>query len=325
MKAIVIIVFFGFSFSLDTDDSVRYTRTYCINDKKNLLDIIIETKSDQDCEMSIPKTDNGKRMAFKLEIKIISDKNNEFSLISSADNYSYLNIKAIQKNDLFNKSFSNKFTVDKVKENKYFLMFEDLKEICDELSERIKTKEMKLIENANNLIFIIYLPSAKRKEIKFELNEDQKNDKDKIKDLNELIIKLNNEMNKLKNENQKEIDGLKYNFNKGINDLKNIIDNQNKEIKELNKENSENKKEINELKNIINNQNNEINELKKQMKLWLKINEAKEMILKNSLIINNNIEYNKLIKNWINPDKKIEGELLYRLSRDGDQFSYLKQ
>ena len=275
--------------------------------------------------MSLPNADTGKGMSFKLEIEINSDKNNVFSLILSADNYSYLIIKANKKNDLYNKSFSNKFAVDKIKENKYFLMFEDLKEICDELSDRIKNKEMKLIENANNLIFIISLPSTKVKEIAFELNEDQKNDKDKIKDLNELIIKLNNEMNKLKNENQKEIDGLKYNFNKGINDLKNIIDNQNKEIKELNKENSENKKEINELKNIINNQNNEINELKKQMKLWLKINESKEMILKNSLIINNNIEYNKLIKNWINPDKKIEGELLYRLSRDGDQFSYLKQ
>ena len=180
MKAFVIIVFLGIIFSLDTDDSVRYTRTYCFNDKKKLLDIIIETKSDQDCEMSIPNTDNGKRMAFKLEIKIISDKNNEFSLILSADNYSYLNIKAIQKNDLFNKSFSNKFTVDKIKENKYFLMFEDLKEICDELSERIKTKEMKLIENENNLIFIIYLPTTKIKDIAFELNEEQQNGKNKI-------------------------------------------------------------------------------------------------------------------------------------------------
>ena len=216
-----------------------------------------------------------------------------FSLILSADNYSYLIIKANEKNDLFNKSFSNKFAVDKIKENKYFLMFEDLKEICDELSERIKNKEMKLIENANNLIFIISLPSTKVKEIAFELNEDQKNDKDKIKDLNELIIKLNNEMNKLKNENQKEIDGLKYNFNKGINDLKNIIDNQNKEIKEL--------------KNVINNQNNEINELKEQIKSWLRYKESIEIILelKKSLIVNNNIESYKLIKNWINPDKKI--------------------
>ena len=66
--------------------------------------------------MSIPNADTGKSMAFKLEIELNSDKNNVFSLILSADNYSYLKIKAIQKNDLFNKSFSNKFAVDKIKE-----------------------------------------------------------------------------------------------------------------------------------------------------------------------------------------------------------------
>ena len=69
MKAIVIIVFLGIIFSLDTDDSVRYTRTYCINDKKNLLDIIIETKSDQDCEMSIPNTDIGKKWLSNWKLK----------------------------------------------------------------------------------------------------------------------------------------------------------------------------------------------------------------------------------------------------------------
>ena len=233
--------------------------------------------------MSLPNADTDKSMGFKLEIELNSDKNNPFSLILNADNYSYLNIKAIKKNDLFNKSFSNKFAVDKIKENKYFVMFEDLKEICNELSERIKTKEIKLIENANNLIFIISLHTTKIKEITFELNEEQKNDKDKINNLNQLIINLNKEMNELK---------------------------------------AEHKKEINELKNIINNQNNEINKLKEQMKSLLKHIESKEIILKNnSLIINNNNEYNKLIKNWINPDKKIEGELLYRLSRDGDQIS----
>ena len=59
------------------------------------------------------------------------------------------------------------------------------------------------------------------------------------------------------------------------------------------------------------------------MKSWLKYRQSIEMIseLKNSLIINNNIEYSKLIKNWINPNKIIEGELLYRFSRDGDQIS----
>ena len=252
--------------------------------------------------MSIPTIDAEKNLDFKLEIEVNSDKNNTFTLILNANNHSYLNIKAIQKNDLFNKSFSNKFSTDKIKENKYFIMFDNLKEICDEISERIKTKEIKVIENANNLIFIISLPSTKIKEITFELNEEQKNDKDKINNLNELIIKLKNEITKLKNENKKEINELKNNFNREIN---------------------ENKKEINKLNNVINNQNNEINELKEQMKSWLKYKQSIEIIseLKNSLIINNNIEYNELIKYWIDPVKKIEGELLYRLSRDGDQIS----
>ena len=95
-------------------------------------------------------------------------------------------------------------------------MFEYLKEIFFELSERIKTKEMKLIENANNFIFIISLPSAKIKDITFELNEEQKNDKDKINDLNELIIKLNNEMN----DNKKQLNELKSTLNKEIGELK---------------------------------------------------------------------------------------------------------
>ena len=36
-----------------------------------------------------------------------------------------------------------------------------------------------------------------------------------------------------------------------------------------------------------------------------------------SLIINNNKNYNTTLKNWINPNKQIKTELLYRLSRDG--------
>ena len=40
----------------------------------------------------------------------------------------------------------------------------------------------------------------------------------------------------------------------------------------------------------------------------------------NSLIIENNKEYENTLKNWINPDKKIKAELLYRLTRDGDLY-----
>ena len=164
-----------------------------------------------------------KKIEFKLEIEINSNKNNIFTIMLKADNLSYLNIKAIQKNSLFNKSFSNKFTFDEIKENKYFFMFEDLKEICEELSNRIKTKELKLIENAEDLVFIVSLPTTKIKEITFELKEEQKDNNDKINTLNELIIKLKDEIREIKDENKKEINELKNNFIKKINELKNEI------------------------------------------------------------------------------------------------------
>jgi len=235
-----------------------------------------------------PQNENDKKLGFNLEFEINSDKNNIFSLILNADTFSYLNIKATKKNDLFKKSFSNQFSVGIIKENKYFNMFDDLREICNEISERIKKKEIKLVENLNNLNFYISLPTTKIKEISFELKEEEKNDKDKIKYLTILMQKMQEEINEIKINHSKEIE--------------------------------ENKKEINDLKNIINNQNNEINELKKKVNAFINYIENKDE-LKNSKIINNNIDYISLIKGWIQPNIKIEGELLYRLSKDGDKIS----
>ena len=72
------------------------------------------------------------------------------------------------------------------------------------------------------------------------------------------------------------------------------------------------KQEISNLKN----NNNELNTFKKEA----------EFILKNyisnldRIIIDNN-NYNSTLKNWINPNKKIKANLLYRLSRDGAEIS----
>ncbi len=40
----------------------------------------------------------------------------------------------------------------------------------------------------------------------------------------------------------------------------------------------------------------------------------------NSLVIKDNEKYNMTIKNWINPNLPIKAELLYRLSRDGNEY-----
>jgi len=49
-------------------------------------------------------------------------------------------------------------------------------------------------------------------------------------------------------------------------------------------------------------------------------NENKKIRNLDSLVLGDNEKYNKTLKNWINPNMKIKAELLYRLTRDGDEF-----
>ena len=176
--------------------------------------------------MEAPNTPE-KTLDFKFAIQINSNKNIIYEIIFKAQTYSYLEIKAKSTNDLLNKSFSNKFTTEKIKENKYFSMCDDLKEICSELENRLKLKEINLKENDNNLVISISLPTIKIKEITFTLKEDKQNSEDKINSLTKIIVELKNEIKKLKEdkiEMKKEIDEIKLNHKKDINDLKEKIE-----------------------------------------------------------------------------------------------------
>lgn len=82
-----------------------------------------------------------------------------------------MEIKAQIKNDILKKSYYGKFTTEKIKENKYMSIFDDLNEICIEILERIKLNAIKVKEIDNILNVIIQLPNSKIKEINFELNE----------------------------------------------------------------------------------------------------------------------------------------------------------
>ena len=78
-------------------------------------------------EIAEVENTSDEELGFNLEFEIESDKKNYFSLVLDADTYSSLNIKATQNNDLLMKCFLNQFSVDKIKENKYFFMFDNLK------------------------------------------------------------------------------------------------------------------------------------------------------------------------------------------------------
>ena len=218
---------------------------------------------------------------------IKSDKEHDFSISISTEISNCLLIKGKYKDNLTFHNYSSMKKIDDIKKNKYFLIFDNIEEIFNELSNLIDISKPSIIEETNKFLLSIPLPTTKIKEIIFEINEEEKSDKEKIAELYLIISNLKEQI--LLNNN--EI------IRKNI-ELTSKVEEQNKEIEEL-------KKKINE---ITKNKENLIED---------KTQKREDTILNlDSLIIKNNIKYNTTLKNWINPNQKIKAELLYRLSRD---------
>jgi len=209
-----------------------------------------------------PPTPTVNKIDIIINTKGVSNNYNSYEITMSSDSYTSILIQAVQINDNLHKIFSNNFTIEKIKENKYFYQFDDLKDICEELSERIKVNKISLIENLNNLTLSIPLPSTKIKEAIFILNEKIKSDKERINDLSNIVIEQRKEINELKNEiiNLKEISNQQVRV---INELKekiNILWNDKKE------------------NNIIQNLNSKIinhnNDYKETLKNWINPNKS---------------------------------------------------
>lgn len=203
---------------------------------------------------------NKNKFDFEIKKEIKSDKNNKFFVLFQIID-SKLSVKATS-NDMIQKIYSNSFSVNEIKENKYFLQFDDLQEICEELQNRISEKKISLMEDTNIVIISIPLPSFKIKDIVFELKEIIKSDKELIKELTVLVQTQKNEIS------------------------------------------------------ILNKKVDELSEFKKEMSYILNY-----YISNLDSIIINDINYNSMLKNWINPNKRIKANLLYRLSRDGPEIS----
>ena len=160
------------------------------------------------------------------QIELSSDNNNSYSLEFNIKNY--FEIKANQINSIIKKSYSNKYTFEEIRETKYFLQFDTFCEILDEIKVRIDDNKITLKESENKLILNIPLPISKSKEIIFELNPIIKNNDDRLNELTDLIVKLNTEMNILKNENMQlkneKIINLKNEIKK-LNDKYNNLEN----------------------------------------------------------------------------------------------------
>ena len=220
----------------------------------------------------------------------------------------------------------------KLKEN-----IKQLEELSSDINESIKK------------IKVIYEQmSEKKEELKLKVQKIFTNIRNELNNReDELLLDIDKKYNDISIEDEvyKELEKLpnkiKISLEKGKL-LDNDWDNENKLNLSLNNciaiENNIN--EINKLKEKIKQCNNNINskiifypkEEKEidifldKIKIFGKIIDNKEFNISYiSKILDNNMEYSKTLKNWINPNENIECELLYRLSEHGEKFSKLHE
>ena len=235
------------------------------------------------------ETQNANQQISQEKFAISSDKNNSFNLIFQ-NRKSTIYISASFQSEIKKIEYEKNYNLEELKTNKYLSLFDTISETYEEIISIIKQKksEIKLIEKENQIEINIPLLGARIKEINFILNEKEKNDKDKINELYDIISNLKQENKQLK-ENQKKLE--------------------------------ENQKKLEEKINIILNEIKPLKEFKEKMdKKEKEKNENKKIRNLDSLVLGDNEKYNKTLKNWINPNMKIKAELLYRLTRDGDEF-----
>ncbi len=193
--------------------------------------------------------------------------------------------------------------------NKYFLMFDNLDEIYEEMLSLFKNNKIYTIEENNQLNIKISLSNTKIKEMKIILNKKEKSDKDKINDLYSII------------------DNMKSKYNRKIDELTNITQIQNNKIAELSNK-------ITELSNINHQQNNKINELNYKIEnlkeiineIKIRNNHPKLEINKSnfndSLILNKNNNYISNLNKWINQREcQFKTKLLFRKSINGNSYN----
>ena len=161
------------------------------------------------------------------QVELSSDKNNSYSVMFNLNNS--IEIAANQIKGIINKSFSSKYSFEEIRINKYFLQFDTLEEILNELKERLNNDKIIIKENEDNLIINIPLPSSKNIEIIFELKSIIKNSNDRFNELTDLIMKLNKEINNIKNETKQLRDKYNNLENENIQIKNEIIDMKEKE------------------------------------------------------------------------------------------------
>ena len=207
------------------------------------------------------------------------NENNPFSVkMKLEENKIFMTLE--MKDSFLQKIYEGIFSLQEIQENKYFLQFDTIEEIFEELNLKSKLNPPEIIKENDNFVIKISLFSSKFKDVEFTLKQRKKNNEDKFKELYSIIKELKNENFELR----QEINSIKDENVKFKQALKILIDNH-RSIKGK----------------IIKTENEKIS-------------------LDNSLILNGDEEKIKQLYEFLSPNSKVGSELKYRMSRDGVDF-----
>ena len=118
-----------------------------------------------------------------------SDKKNKIEIKVLKSNINII-FEAEQKNILESNIYYSKQSINDIKNNKYFLMFDNLDEIYEEIINLMRTNKPILLEENNKIIISILISTTKIKELKYILYKKDKSDKERIDDLYSIINDL---------------------------------------------------------------------------------------------------------------------------------------
>ena len=232
-------------------------------------------------DFSIDVENEGK----KYEI-ILSQKSNNLLIISK------------DLNSFPSKRYEEEFTKNNFNQiSKFFMFFNDISEIFTELKIKIEENKFKINVNENKFVLLFKVDISNINEFSIELKRKEEDLKSIVESLCSIIKKQEEKINKFEEESNIKINKLE------------------EKIKKLEDEKNETNNKTNKLEN-------EIKEIKEKL-LPLKEEKDKEekfYNFKESKIIKNNDD-KILISNWIFPNSKIKFNLLYQISRDGDNIS----
>ena len=147
---------------------------------------------------------------------LTSNKSNKYQINFFNRQGNNLYIKTQKEGNLTPKNYEGIFSLEKIKENQFFYIYNSLNEILDEIFPLIENGKAELKEENNILNLIINLPIKKVKEVSFILKENEKSDKNKINELYQIVSNLQQENCELKKINEnliKKIENLEKRVN----------------------------------------------------------------------------------------------------------------